>query len=103
MGTPSAVPLISPKLDRMSLRTIPLCSSTSGPLEPSPGYGQAGSSGISQDAVAAVPDAADDADDAGAGAAGDAEDAAPDDEPAELPDPAPQAASPAGAGRSPSN
>ena len=53
MGTPSAVPLASPKLDRMSLRTIPLCSRTSGPLDPSPGYGPAVSSGISPDAAAA--------------------------------------------------
>jgi hypothetical protein len=37
IGTPSAVPLALPKLDRMSLRTMPLCSSTSGPFEPSPG------------------------------------------------------------------
>ncbi|WP_410608073.1 hypothetical protein [Amycolatopsis sp. lyj-109] len=37
MGTPSAVPLPVPKLDRMSPRTTPLCSSTSGPFEPSPG------------------------------------------------------------------
>ena len=60
MGTPPAVPLEPPKLDRMSLRTIPLCSSTSGPLEPSPGYGPAVSSGISPDA-AADDDEADDA------------------------------------------
>ena len=46
-GTPSAVPLTSSKLDRMSLRTIPLCSSTSGPFDPSPGYGPAVPSGIS--------------------------------------------------------
>lgn len=37
METPSAVPLASPKLERMSLRTMPLCSSTSGQFEPSPG------------------------------------------------------------------
>ena len=37
MGTPSAVPLYSPKLERMSWRTMPLCSSTSGPFDPSPG------------------------------------------------------------------
>ncbi|MEU4693476.1 hypothetical protein [Actinoplanes sp. NPDC023714] len=49
MGTPSAVVDESPKLDRMSLRTIPLSSSTSGPFEPSPGYGPAVSSGISPD------------------------------------------------------
>ncbi|WP_410635980.1 hypothetical protein [Amycolatopsis sp. cmx-4-83] len=39
----------------MSARTMPLCSSTSGPLEPSPGYGPAVSSGISPvDAVVVV-------------------------------------------------
>ncbi|MEU7789878.1 hypothetical protein [Amycolatopsis sp. NPDC049159] len=39
----------------MSARTTPLCSSTSGPLEPSPGYGPAVSSGISPvDAVVVV-------------------------------------------------
>ena len=54
MGTPSAVPLDAPKLDRMSLRTMPLSARTSGPLEPSPGYGPAVSSGISPRA-AAVP------------------------------------------------
>ena len=44
-----------PKLDRMSLRTTPLCSSTSGPFDPSPGYGPAVSSGTSPDeAVEAV-------------------------------------------------
>ena len=37
MGTPSAVVVEVPKLERMSPRTIPLCSSTSGPLDPSPG------------------------------------------------------------------
>src|SRR3954447_8851625 len=79
MGTPSAVPLISPKLDRMSLRTMPLSVSTSGPLEPSPGYGPAVSSGISPEAVV-VPE--------------DDEDAADDDELAELLEPPPQAASP---------
>jgi hypothetical protein len=47
MATPSAVPLAPPKLDRMSPRTMPLSSSVSGPLEPSPGYGPAVSSGIS--------------------------------------------------------
>ena len=36
-----------PKLGRMSLRTIPLWSSTFGPFDPSPGYGPAVSSGIS--------------------------------------------------------
>src|SRR3954454_9762150 len=61
MGTPSAVPLDPPKLDRMSRRTMPLCSSTSGPLEPSPGNGPAVSSGISPGAGVADDDAADDA------------------------------------------
>ena len=37
IGTHSAVPLDSPKLERRSRRTTPLCSRTSGPLEPSPG------------------------------------------------------------------
>ena len=37
IGMPAAVVVESPKLERMSLRTIPLCSSTSGPLDPSPG------------------------------------------------------------------
>ncbi|WP_244871067.1 hypothetical protein [Catellatospora sp. IY07-71] len=58
MGTPSAVVLAAPKLDRMSDRTTPLCSSTSGPFEPSPGYGPAVSSGISPDAAAPVEDVA---------------------------------------------
>jgi hypothetical protein len=53
MGAPWAVPLAPPKLLRMSLRTMPLCSSTSGPFEPSPGYGPAVSSGISPDAAVA--------------------------------------------------
>jgi hypothetical protein len=46
IGTPEAV-VPFPRLDRMSLRTIPDCSSTFTPLEPSPGYGPAVSSGIS--------------------------------------------------------
>ncbi|MEV4144077.1 hypothetical protein AB0J40_10440 [Amycolatopsis sp. NPDC049691] len=59
IGTPSAVALPVPKVDRMSARTIPLYSSTSGPFESSPGYGPAVSSGISEedievDAVEAV-------------------------------------------------
>jgi hypothetical protein len=54
IGTPWAVPLDAPKLERRSLRTMPLWSSTSGPLEPSPGYGPAVSSGISDDAAAAL-------------------------------------------------
>jgi hypothetical protein len=53
---PSAVPLASPNDDRMSLRTIPLCASTSGPLDPSPGQGPAVSSGISPLAVAPAAD-----------------------------------------------
>src|SRR5215218_9885523 len=51
MGTPSAVPLASPKLDRISLRTMPLSDSTFGPFDPSPGYGPAVSSGISPEDV----------------------------------------------------
>ena len=47
IAMPSAVPDAPPKLLRRSDRTTPLCSSTSGPLEPSPGYGPAVSSGIS--------------------------------------------------------
>jgi hypothetical protein len=46
-GTPSAVPLDDPKLERMSLRTMPDSVSTFGPFDPSPGYGPAVSSGIS--------------------------------------------------------
>src|SRR5262245_39015523 len=45
-GTPSATPVAEPKLDRMSLRTTPLSASASGPLDPSPGYGPAVSSGM---------------------------------------------------------
>jgi hypothetical protein len=36
-GTPSATPEAEPMLERMSLRTMPLSASTSGPFEPSPG------------------------------------------------------------------
>jgi len=36
-GTPSAVVVDEPKLERMSLRTMPESSSTLGPFEPSPG------------------------------------------------------------------
>ncbi len=36
-GTPAAVPVDEPKLEVMSLRTMPLSVSTFGPLEPSPG------------------------------------------------------------------
>src|SRR4051812_37630859 len=46
-GTPAAVPEYWPKLGRMSSRTTPLCVSTFGPFDPSPGYGPAVSSGIS--------------------------------------------------------
>ena len=49
---PSAVPLAEPKLDRMSLRTIPDSVSTFGPFEPSPGYGPDVSSGISSQLAA---------------------------------------------------
>ena len=51
VGTPSATPEASPKLLVMSWRTTPLSVSTLGPLEPSPGYGPAVSSGISPAAV----------------------------------------------------
>ncbi|GAA4368949.1 hypothetical protein GCM10023166_16270 [Paeniglutamicibacter cryotolerans] len=54
-GTPSTVPVDFPKLERMSLRTMPLCSSTSGPFDPSPGYGLAVSWGISPAPVPAAP------------------------------------------------
>src|SRR5438552_4005892 len=58
-GTPCAVPDDVPKLERMSLRTTPLCVRTSGPFEPSPGKGPAVSSGMtvaqSAPAVAAPP------------------------------------------------
>ena len=53
MGTPVAVPLASPKLVRMSLRTIPLSVSTFGPFVPSPGNGPPVSSGIAVVAPAA--------------------------------------------------
>src|SRR3954470_11674766 len=58
-GTPSAAVVDVPKLDRMSLRTTPLCVRTSGPLEPSPGNGPAVSSGrsVQSAAPAADPDA----------------------------------------------
>ena len=51
IGTPSATPLASPKLLVMSERTTPDSASTLGPLEPSPGYGPAVSSGISPSAT----------------------------------------------------
>ncbi|HEU4896598.1 MAG TPA: hypothetical protein VFX88_03375 [Actinomycetota bacterium] len=44
-GTPSAVVVEDPTLERMSLRTIPESSSTLGPFDPSPGNGPAVSSG----------------------------------------------------------
>ncbi len=50
-GTPSATPDAEPKLEVMSLRTTPDSVSTLGPLEPSPGYGPAVSSGISPSAT----------------------------------------------------
>src|SRR4051812_10141591 len=60
-GTPSAVPENEPKLDRMSWRTTPLWVSTSGPFDPSPGYGPAVSSGVSvRDAVSVTPAVDDD-------------------------------------------
>ncbi|WP_249266469.1 MULTISPECIES: hypothetical protein [unclassified Pseudonocardia] len=62
MGTPSAVALPVPKLDRMSLRTTPDSVSTFAPLEPSPGYGPAVSSGISPVLVVLAVDAPDDPD-----------------------------------------
>src|SRR4051812_11882575 len=57
-GTPVATPLAVPKLERMLLRTTPLCVSTLGPFVPSPGYGPAVSSGILEQLVTAVLDAA---------------------------------------------
>lgn len=58
IGTPAAVAEPLPKLDRMSLRTTPDSVSTFAPLEPSPGYGPAVSSGISPVEVAVVADGA---------------------------------------------
>src|SRR6266511_4957725 len=57
-GTPSAVPLAPPKLDRMSLRTTPLWLRTSGPFDPPPGYGPAVSSGIGSQLAAAAEELA---------------------------------------------
>ena len=56
-GTPAAVPEADPKLEVMSLRTMPLSVSTFTPLEPSAGNGPPVSSGISAVApvVAAEP------------------------------------------------
>src|SRR5687768_6153987 len=45
-STPSATPLAPAMLARMSLRTMPVRASALAPLEPSPGYGPAVSSGI---------------------------------------------------------
>ena len=54
VGTPSALPVASPKLLVMSVRTTPLSASAFGPFEPSPGYGPAVSSGISLVLVAVL-------------------------------------------------
>jgi hypothetical protein len=64
-GTPSATPDALPKLDRMSLRTMPLSVSMFGPLDPSPGYGPAVSSGIVSQEADASTDAAELCDAAG--------------------------------------
>src|SRR5215204_4860847 len=45
-GSPSATPLAEPKLDVMSLRTMPCSTSTFGPFVPSAGYGPPVSCGI---------------------------------------------------------
>ena len=59
VGTPVAMVVDVPKLDVMSLRTMPLSVRTSGPFDPSPGYGPAVSSLIGvHDAVATVSAAA---------------------------------------------
>jgi hypothetical protein len=57
-GTPAAVVADDPKLDRMSLRTMPESSSTFGPLEPSAGKGPPVSSGtsVSPEAAAVAPE-----------------------------------------------
>src|SRR3954447_14121464 len=52
-GTPLASVRLVPKLRRMSWRTMPESSSTSGPLDPSPGYGPAVSVGTADVGVAA--------------------------------------------------
>ena len=57
-GTPLAVVFDEPKLDRMSLRTIPLWPRTFGPFEPSPGNGPAVSSGMTAQSAAAAAAAA---------------------------------------------
>jgi hypothetical protein len=57
VGTPAATVVEVPKLDVMSLRTMPLSVSTFGPFDPSPGYGPAVSSligvHVAADAVSA--------------------------------------------------
>jgi hypothetical protein len=53
-GTPSALVVLDPKLEVMSLRMMPLWFSTFAPLEPSPGNGPAVSSGSSPFAVSLV-------------------------------------------------
>jgi hypothetical protein len=53
-GTPVALVVLAPKLEVMSLRTMPLSVSTLVPLEPSPGYGPDVSSGSSPFAVSLV-------------------------------------------------
>ena len=58
MATPSATPEAPAKLVVMSLRTTPVSVSTFGPLEPSPGYGPAVSSGISPSATSTDESAA---------------------------------------------
>src|SRR5689334_11306845 len=59
-GTPSAERVEEPKLARMSDRTMPLWVSAFGPLEPSPGYGPAVSSGMVFSASEAVAPEEDD-------------------------------------------
>ena len=56
-GTPAAVVVDEPKLDRMSDRTIPESSRTLTPLDPSPGYGPAVSSSTSVRVPAASEEA----------------------------------------------
>jgi hypothetical protein len=47
-GAPFAIPAAEPKLDLMSLRTMPLSDNALGPLDPFPGNGPAVSSGIGE-------------------------------------------------------
>ena len=57
-GTPVAVVVDEPKLERMSERTTPVSSRTLGwlvPCEPSPGYGPAVSSGMREHDPPVVP------------------------------------------------